>query len=240
MPDEEILDVSDAELSMLKRIREGKVDPKTIAEAKPEPDKTSTRGAGGDGEGKPRADPDPGVNVEERVAKAVEKATGEVKLKATRDQEGRENVAAADDVVNSDPTFAKWAADDKNVYGDVRQRVSERLKDPDSLEKIKAMDRPAYLEHIAALTGDVLKTMKESLGVKEPDNTDLDTRLKAASTGVGGSGGRRGGSGTEKDVETPPDLSFGKMDRTEEFPSQIEIEKRHDKRMAAFVKKEGV
>ena len=236
---EETIELSGAEADMLQRMRESKVDPNTVA-AKEEP-------GAGEAAKKPPAEQTPAAakpdDVEDRVKRATETAVREVTRKAEHDAQAVQNVEAMTNVIDTDATFAGIAAHDKAVYGDVQSRVAEALAEKESVDKIRTMSRPEYLQHIADLTKQVLVGMKEGFGIKEDENANLDKRLEGASTGVGGSGGRHSGTGTGKDMPDPDAIfqTTGSVEpgntgvvvgsREGTYPTQAEIEARHKVRL---------
>lgn len=242
-PNEETIDLTGEEADLLTRLRENKVDPASIATGDKAPADPPPKKA----DEKPPEEAAAKMSIEERVAAATKTAVDEVKRKAEYDQQTQENRQAMRDTIGRHSVFATVAQEDEDFAGDVEARVSKALAEAESVAKIKKMDRPSYLQHIAELTEQVLSAMQKTFGLKERDNANLETRAAGAATGVGGSGTRHAGSGTGTDVPDPTPLPWNAeenkegtvmpLSRDEKFPTTGEIEKRHNQRVANMRRK---
>ena len=177
---EETIELTGEEADLLTRLRENKVDPASIATGDKAPADPPPKKA----DEKPAEEPPAKMTIEERVAAATKTAVDEVKRKAEYDQQSQENRQAMRDTIGRHSVFATGAQDDQDLAGDVEARVSKALVEAESVEKIKKMDRPSYVQHIAELTEQVLSAMQKTLGLKDRDNANLETRAAgAAATG---------------------------------------------------------
>jgi hypothetical protein len=185
------------------------------------------------------------ADVEAAVESAATKAAKEVeqsrqKKEAEQAREKQRELArqTVRERAGKDERFAKLMEKSPNAMKRVEWEIGDALEA--DKETVAKLSTDQWLQRLAEETDKaVAKIKSESSELAGLSDEEAAARLKGRNTGTGGSGqGKSTGTGDDTEVEFPEEIDYGNQDPDFVYPSTAQINARHEKRFAAFKKKQ--